>query len=126
MFIVSLLVINISTPAFTQRIEGTIVDIADGDTLTLLDTGHQQHKMRIGGIDAPVKAQPYGMHSKRNLSDLAYRKQAKADCYKTDRYGREVCTFFVDGKDVGLEQIMAGMAWWFRRYASEQATARYR
>jgi len=60
------------------------------------------------------------MRSKQHLSDLAYRRKAKADCYKTDRYGREVCAVFVDGKDVGLEQIMAGMAWWFRKYASEQ------
>lgn len=25
-----------------------------------------------------------------------------------------------NGKDVGLEQVAAGMAWWYRKYASEQ------
>ena len=29
---------------------------------------------------------------------------------------------FVGLRDVGLEQIRAGMAWWYREYAHEQAT----
>jgi endonuclease YncB( thermonuclease family) len=46
-----------------------------------------------------------------------------------DRYGRKVCKVWVQpadcpscGKtlDVGLAQIIDGMAWWFRRYADEQ------
>jgi len=34
-------------------LEGRVVAIADGDTITLLDSNHQQHRIRIGGIDAP-------------------------------------------------------------------------
>ena len=26
----------------------------------------------------------------------------------------------VDGHDVNLEQVCAGMAWWYRQYAKEQ------
>jgi len=33
---------------------------------------------------------------------------------------RNVCTVYVDGKDVGLAQLDAGLAWWFRKYAHEQ------
>ena len=29
----------------------------------------------------------------------------------------------VDGHDVNLEQVCAGMAWWYRQYAKEQAPA---
>ena len=29
---------------------------------------------------------------------------------------------FVSLRDVGLEQIRTGMAWWYREYAHEQAT----
>jgi endonuclease YncB( thermonuclease family) len=28
--------------------------------------------------------------------------------------------FTEGGKDVGLEQVRAGMVWWFREYANEQ------
>jgi len=71
-------------------------------------------------IDAPEKAQPFGQRSKQHLSQLVFGKQAKADCYKVDRYDRDVCTVYVDGKDVGLAQLEAGLAWWFRKYAHER------
>jgi endonuclease YncB( thermonuclease family) len=51
---------------------------------------------------------------------MAYGKAASAECYKLDRYSRKVCTVFVDGKDIALAQLDAGLAWWFRRYADEQ------
>ena len=35
-------------------------------------------------------------------------------------YRRKVCVVFVGGKDVGLEQIKAGMAWWYQQYARDQ------
>ncbi len=47
-------------------------------------------------------------------------KRVEARCHKRDRYGREVCAVFVGMSDVGLEQIRAGMAWWYREYAHEQ------
>ena len=106
--------------AAADEITGRVVGITDGDTLTILDSGRTQHKIRLNGIDAPEKQQPYGSASKQHLSDLAYGKEARAACYKRDRYGREVCSVFVDGKDVGLAQLDAGLAWWYRKYAHEQ------
>lgn len=106
-----------------QRISGLVVAIADGDTLTLLDEGKHQHRIRVDGIDAPEKAQPFGDRSRQSLAALAHRREGKAECHKVDRYGRLVCKVFVDGVDVGLEQIRRGMAWHFRRYESEQTVA---
>ena len=40
---------------------------------------------------------------------------------KRDRYGRLVCKVTVAGRDVGLEQIRGGMAWWYRKYSKEQS-----
>ena len=110
-----------SRPAvWAEVLEGRMVSVADGDSLTLLDSNRQQHRIRLAGIDAPEKAQPFGQRSKQHLSELAFGKQAKADFYKVDRYDRDVCTVYVDGKDVGLAQLDAGLAWWFRKYAHEQ------
>ena len=109
-----------STHAATHTIEGRIVGITDGDTVTLLDNDRRQHKVRLDGIDAPEKAQPFGNASKRHLSDLAFNRDAVAECSKTDRYGREVCRVLVGGVDVCLAQIQAGMGWHFKRYAKEQ------
>jgi len=106
--------------ATADTITGKVVSIADGDTLTLLDSTNIQHKIRLGGIDAPEKAQAFGERSKQNLARLAFQKQATADCYKTDKYRRSICIVYVAGQGVGLAQLDAGLAWWYRKYANEQ------
>jgi endonuclease YncB( thermonuclease family) len=107
--------------AHADIVTGNVVAIADGDTLTLLDSSKQQHRIRLAGIDAPEKNQDFGQKSKANLSAMAFNRTASADCRKRDRYQREVCVVTVDGKDLGLEQIRVGMAWWYRKYAKEQS-----
>lgn len=97
-----------------------VVGVTDGDTVTVLDAGHRQRKVRLAGIDAPERKQPYGQRSKQYLSDLVFGKEVLVDCGKTDRYRREICVVFVNGKDVNLAQVEAGMAWWYRKYAKEQ------
>jgi len=39
---------------------GTVVSVADGDTITVLTAEKKQHKIRLLGIDAPEKAQAFG------------------------------------------------------------------
>lgn len=38
---------------------GRVVGMTDGDTVTALYAGNQQHKIRLQGIDAPEKKQPF-------------------------------------------------------------------
>lgn len=40
---------------------------------------------------------------------------------RTAQFRRVVGTVLVDGRDVGLEQVRAGMAWHFKRYQHEQS-----
>ncbi len=110
-------------PAVAVEWVGTVVGIADGDTLTLLDRSKSQHRIRLDGIDAPERSQPYGQRARQSLAGLAQGRNALADCAKTDRYGRAVCRVTVDGVDVGLEQVRRGFAWHYLRYANEQAEA---
>ena len=110
----------LSVTAHAETVSGRVVGITDGDTLTLLDGSNQQHKIRLAGIDAPEKAQDFGQKAKTSLSAMAFNQKASADCRKRDRYRREICVVSVGGKDVGLVQIRAGMAWWYRQYAKEQ------
>lgn len=108
-----------ATQAGTQQIQGRIVGVHDGDTITLLDADNRQHKIRLDGIDAPELGQPFGRASKHYLAALVANREAVAECGKADRYGRQVCRVLVGGADAGLAQIRAGMAWYFRRYAGE-------
>lgn len=112
-----------------------VVGISDGDTLTARcptqDTEHpyQQIKVRLQGIDAPERKQPFGNRAREVLSDIAYMKEAELRCNKIDRYKRYVCSVWVKPEeapgpyktlDAGLAMVTAGMAWWYRDYAREQ------
>lgn len=117
---------------FAQSLTGRVVGVADGDTVTVLDTEHQQHKIRVAGIDAPEKKQPFGQRSKANLSALVFNREVDVVGDKRDRYGRTVAKIMVAKvdcrtpncprtEDAGLRQIEAGLAWWYRKYAKEQS-----
>ena len=90
-----------------------------GDTLTVLDSQNQQRKIRLNGIDAPESGQDFGQVAKRNLSDLAYGKEVSVVWSKTDKYGRIIGTVFVGSTNVNLEQLKAGLAWFYRQYAGD-------
>ena len=94
--------------------------IHDGDTITVLDASRAQHRIRLAGIDAPGSNQAFGSRLKQNLSKWVYNRQVLVEGDKRDRYGRTVGVVLVDGHDVNLEQVRAGMAWWYRHYANEQ------
>src|SRR5664279_4557549 len=85
--------------AFAYELQGKVVSIADGDTVTILDANRQQHKIRLAGIDAPEKKQPFGQKSKANLGAMVFSRDVNLECSKRDRYRREVCVVFADGRD---------------------------
>jgi endonuclease YncB( thermonuclease family) len=60
-----------------STIEGRVVGVADGDTITVLDGAKMQHKIRLAGIDAPEKSQPFSQRSKESLSGLVFSKPVK-------------------------------------------------
>ena len=84
-----------STHAGTHQIEGRIVGVHDGDSITMLDVNKSQHKIRLDGIDAPELGQPFGRASKQHLAELLASRQAMAECGKIDRYRRKVCRVMV-------------------------------
>ena len=85
------------------------VGVADGDTVTVLDTTNTQHKICLSGIDAPEKKQPFGQRSKQSLSDLVFDKQVTVETDKKDKCRREV-------GNVNLEQVTRGFAWHYKAY----------
>lgn len=98
----------------------SVIGISDGDTLTVLHE-RQQIKIRLAEIDAPEKAQPFGVKSKQSLSDLCFGKQAEVVPQTRDRYGRTVARVRCDGIDANAEQVRRGMAWVYDRYVTDRS-----
>lgn len=121
-----------SIAARAETLSGSVVGVSDGDTITVLDANREQHKIRVAGIDAPEKAQPFGQRSKESLSKLVFGKDVDVEWKKRDRYQRIVGKVLVaeptcqsvgcpKSLDAGFAQLTVGLAWWYRKYASEQS-----
>lgn len=106
--------------ASADTITGRVVNVHDGDTLTVLDESHTQHKIRLAGIDAPELGQAYGRASRDYLAKEVAGKTVSIEWNKHDKYGRTVGKVLLDGKDECLEQVMAGFAWHYKKYEREQ------
>ena len=91
--------------------------------MTILDAANAQHKIRLYGIDAPESRQAFGQKSKQHLSSLVFGKDICVKVHNTDRYGRTVGTVFVDGKDINLAMLQAGLAHHYKRYDNSPAYA---
>lgn len=113
------LLLTLSQYCYAEALSGRVVGVADGDTITVLDSMNTQHKIRLGGIDAPEKKQAFGNVSKKSLSDMVFNKQVEVEWHKEDRYGRKVGKVFVNDEDINLEQIKCGLAWYYKKYKGE-------
>ncbi|MFA6955472.1 MAG: thermonuclease family protein [Thermoanaerobaculia bacterium] len=113
---------------------GTVVGIADGDTITILDADHVEQRVRLAAIDAPERGQPFGRSAKESLAEITLGRVADVEWQTRDRYGRMVGKVMLpdpdcpgrdcpNSFDAGLAQLSRGNAWWYRRYAGEQSPA---
>ena len=114
----------------TKVLQGRVVAIADGDTITVLDEHNRQHKVRLAGIDAPESKQPFGQRARGLLAELCFNRFVTIDIQQTDRYGRLVGWVIADGQNVNHRLVADGLAWHYKQYdksvelAALEATAR--
>ncbi len=99
---------------------GRVVKVSDGDTLTVLVEA-KQIKVRLDGIDAPERKQPFGQRSLESLAELCAAKTARVVDKGRDRYGRTVGWIVCDGVEANSEQVRRGMAWVFVRYSARNS-----
>ena len=105
-------------------VAGTVVGIADGDTVTLLvdEAGtKRQQRVRLTDIDTPERAQPWGTRARQALADKVFRHQVRVASGGEDRYGRLLGRIYLDGRDINREMVREGHAWVYRRYSSDHA-----
>lgn len=106
------------------QLRGKVVAVADGDTLTLLGAGNVQTRVRLSGIDAPERGQPFSQRARQELSGLVFGKVVEIEDLGQDRYGRTIGRVFFDGIDVGQRLVEQGLAWHYKRYDDSEALSR--
>ncbi len=103
-----------------EIIQGKVVAITDGDTVTIL-MNNTQYKIRLAEIDTPERGQPYGAKSKEILSGLIFGKEVTANVQDKDRYGRYVARIYMENVDISREMVRQGAAWVYRQYLRDDS-----
>jgi endonuclease YncB( thermonuclease family) len=79
--------------------------------------------VRLAGIDAPERAQPFSNVARRALQELTLGHEIEIFPVKIDQYGRTVAGLRIGETDICLEMIRRGLAWQFKQYEHEQTPA---
>jgi endonuclease YncB( thermonuclease family) len=106
-------------PGAAPEFRGQVVGVTDGDTITVLHD-RRSEKIRLNGIDAPERGQPFGERAKQFTSRLAFGQEATVRVIDHDRYGRTIAeVILADGRSLNRELVRSGHAWWYRRYSMD-------
>jgi endonuclease YncB( thermonuclease family) len=100
----------VNNPVGENIIAGKVVDVAGGDTITVADASNVEYKIRLEGIDAPEPEQEFGTEAESNLFNLAFGKMVQVNLLKPGTDGFTVGRVMLDGNNVSLEQLKAGLA----------------
>ncbi len=116
----ALLSLALAGAVYATTLEGHVVRVADGDTITIqTNSSNEKLRIRLRGIDAPEKAQTHGEEAKRALTWLLAGTDVVVDYDEKDRYGRIVGQVAVGNVDAGLFMLEGGHAWVYRNYVKK-------
>ncbi len=100
---------------------GLCVGVSDGDTITVMRDGLEV-RVRLNGVDAPEREQPFSSVARQFTSDCVHGREVTVSPTDIDQYGRTVADVYMpDGRSLNEALVAAGLAWWFRRYAPDNA-----
>ncbi len=104
--------------------KGRVVQVADGDTLTVLTEGGKLVRVRLYGVDCPESRQKGGKAATDFTRDLALFQEVTLVDVDTDRYDRDVALVrLANGRTLNEELVRAGHAWVYRRYCTQPICA---
>lgn len=109
--------------ASAGTINGKVVSVADGDTITVLTAGKVQVKVRLAGIDAPEAGQEYGQKSKEALAAMVAGRPITVTEDGKDRYGRVIGWIQSGEIDANRAMVRGGWAWHFTQFNKDAGIA---
>ena len=90
--------------------------VQDGDTFKLADN---KTRVRLWGIDAPEKGQPYADEARDRLKELCEKKAVRLEIKDTDQYGRKTAIVWLGSTNINLQLVKEGLAWHYAYFAPD-------
>lgn len=100
---------------FAVEETGKVVDVLDGDTLTMETRAGKVIRVRLKEVDAPESSQTFGRQARQFVRDLLAGKSVRVKYNALDRYGRAIGEVTLrDGRVLNRELLTHGLAWHYR------------
>ena len=107
-----------------KTVSGTVISIADGDTVRLrLDGRGQIIRVRLEGVDAPERGEPFSVQSRNATRVMLFQKRVQAKATDVDKFDRLVARLSVNGADSSVQLVESGLACHFTRFANDPLLA---
>ena len=109
-----LIFFSISAISFAGQFK--VIRVTDGDIIKVKSCG-KTNIIRFVGIDAPETSkkknepgQPFSQKSTKHLASIVLNKSVEIKRYRNDRYGRTFGVVYMEGENVNMEMVEAGLA----------------
>ncbi len=89
--------------------------VMDGDTFRTPDNT----RVRLWGIDAPEKGQPFADEARARLKELIEGKAVRLEWKDKDRHSREVAIAYAGRTNINLQMVKEGLAWHYAYFAPD-------
>jgi micrococcal nuclease len=114
-----------------HALSGVVTRVTDGDTLWVQPAeGGRPVKVRLQGIDAPERCQPWGPQAQAALASRVLRQRVQIRTRAYDDYQRAIGHLELHGEDIAAWMVREGHAWSARfhkspgPYAAQERQAR--
>ena len=95
-----------------------VTRIIDGDTYIVQD-GVESITIRLANVDAPERAQEYGLESRLKVSNLILGKEVELTKLSNDKYGRTIGMIYIENMRLDSIIVRNGWGWHYARYNDE-------
>jgi endonuclease YncB( thermonuclease family) len=109
---------SLALPPRTLR--ATVERVADGDTLVATSENGTRLRIRLFGIDAPevphgnTAGQPFGIEARHYLARLVINHPVEVELFGSDAYKRRLAVLWVEGANINVAMVRAGLAEMYR------------
>jgi endonuclease YncB( thermonuclease family) len=117
-FVALLTVLYCALPVKANTLQAIVVEVNDGKTITVENTG-RRIKVALKAAEAPEQDQPYGDVARLHLASFVLNRQVLVEYTGLGADALLIARVFCENRDIGLQMIRDGVAWFDRNYESE-------
>jgi micrococcal nuclease len=96
----------------------------DGDSITVAMENEKVISVELAGIDCPELEQDFGKEAMDFSKAFIYKKKLLVEISSYDTEGHVVARVSLDGQDLSLALLEAGLAWYDKKNSSDKQLAK--